>query len=157
MEPRYIKNRDFLTFYHWSQEVSSNKIYLDKIDINNLWFTNNYDQFYTSAKDVITQQTRKSFKIESGTSGTFRCLGTVAFADVEPPKDRYSTLQSYFLIEWPDRTISALRVDWDQEKYTRFDCKEKPYKGILTDEAFALTNRMNGFSLFGKRSSFLDR
>ena len=40
MEPRYIENRDFLTFYHWSQEVSSNKIYLDKIDINNVLFFN---------------------------------------------------------------------------------------------------------------------
>ena len=48
-----------------------------------------------------------------------------------------------------------MKVDWDQEKYTQFDCNEKPYKGILSDETFALANWINGFSLFGTRSSVL--
>ena len=59
------------------------------------------------------------------------------------------------MIEWPDQTISALKVDWDAGKYTKFDGLEKPYKGILSDETFAVTNFVTGFSLFGTRSSVL--
>ena len=73
-------------------------MYFDKIVVNATWNGTNTKEY--------PEQYRKSFKVDGGPS----CLGLVNINyymgirqfDVVPS----SSYESYFLLEWPDRTLS---------------------------------------------------
>ena len=131
-----------LAFEHCSKY--GNEMYFDKIVVNATWNGTNTKEY--------PEQYRKSFKIDGGS----KCLGLVNINyymgirqfDVEPS----SSYESYFLLEWPDRTLSQVKVDWTNGKYHEFKMVKPTFDGYISGAA---TSDFNGFLVFGQRSRIL--
>jgi len=61
-------------------------------------------------------------------------------------------LESYYLLEGLDRSLSQVKVDWDTGKYYQFKMVKNTYDGILSEDSFAIQSDYNGFFVFGVRN-----
>jgi hypothetical protein len=61
--------------------------------------------------------------------------------------------QSYFLVEWPDKTLSQIKVNWNNKQYEKFDSFGT--YDVATMGEYAATSTLTGFAIHGTRTSLL--